>query len=167
MPVKTPMKLSIRGKHRFLPNKAIRAYLQWLFRDLMPDRADSLRLTVSFQKLRGFEAICYASENNETYRINIDPKLTKLNTMCTLAHEMVHVRQYATGQLSTCVVSGSIIWKGRALNNRDYWTTPWEIEAYGREVGLYARYREWLRNQPLTARKSANLRALPYACKTR
>ena len=55
----------------------------------------------------------------------------------TLAHELVHVKQYITGEL-TWRDSG-LLWKGE-LCTAEYLTeqleAPYEIEAYGREKGL-------------------------------
>ena len=77
----------------------------------------------------------------------------------TLAHEMVHLKQYAKNEMSGLIGPGySHIWKGvpyklnskrspkKAKGNKiklrqdgsDYYYQPWEIEAYGLEVGLYA-----------------------------
>lgn len=72
----------------------------------------------------------------------------------TLAHEMVHVKQYAKREL----VSGLMVaakdglkitckWMGKIWMSKgkedDYYDSPWEIEAYGREVGLYKRWVEY------------------------
>lgn len=69
----------------------------------------------------------------------------------TLAHEMVHVKQYAKRELVSGVfvaAKGGLkitskwmgeIWKPKAKED-NYYDSPWEIEAYGREVGLYKRW---------------------------
>ena len=55
----------------------------------------------------------------------------------TLAHELVHVKQYIMGDLTWR--DKGLLWKGE-LCTADYLTeqleTPYEIEAYGREKGL-------------------------------
>ena len=77
----------------------------------------------------------------------------------TLAHEMVHLKQYAKNEMSGLVGPGCAhAWKGvpyklnskmspkKAKGNKiklrqdgsDYYYQPWEIEAYGLEVGLFA-----------------------------
>lgn len=70
----------------------------------------------------------------------------------TLAHEMVHVKQYAKNELSkvmTAARGGKGIriaskWQGQIWDPKKkedaYWDCPWEIEAYGREVGLYQKW---------------------------
>lgn len=64
-----------------------------------------------------------------------------------LAHEMVHVKQYRTGELKELIRAKKIKFNGKEYSdeyytNADlYYDAPWEIEAYGREIGLY---RKWL-----------------------
>jgi hypothetical protein len=54
----------------------------------------------------------------------------------TLAHEMVHVKQFAL-----CETNESLTrWKGNRVSESDYWKEPWEVEAYGLEVGLWTKF---------------------------
>ena len=64
-----------------------------------------------------------------------------------LGHEMVHVKQHAKNELQTghaVAARGGLkiyskwmgeIWKPKGKEDH-YFDSPWEIEAYGREVGL-------------------------------
>ena len=55
----------------------------------------------------------------------------------TLAHELVHVKQYVLGELKSRDVG--LLYKGinhEAMNLMEYFELPYEIEAYGREKGL-------------------------------
>ena len=55
----------------------------------------------------------------------------------TLAHELVHVKQYLVGDLSWR--DKGMLWKGELFAPEyltDHLETPYEIEAYGREKGL-------------------------------
>jgi len=55
----------------------------------------------------------------------------------TLAHEIVHVKQYVMGELRWR--DAGLLYKGinhGAMNLMDYFELPYEIEAYGREKGL-------------------------------
>jgi hypothetical protein len=73
--------------------------------------------------------------------------------MKTLAHEMVHVKQYAKNQLykRLALAKGGFgtdsVWEGKSWkpkrNEHKYFDSPWEIEAYGREVGMYHRWLEY------------------------
>ena len=72
----------------------------------------------------------------------------------TLAHEMVHVKQHAKNELQTghaVAARGGLkiyskwmgeIWKPKGKEDH-YFDAPWEIEAYGREVGLYAKWNHY------------------------
>jgi hypothetical protein len=56
---------------------------------------------------------------------------------------MVHVKQFATGELVDNPSGKTVKWQGKRVTLRDddgYWTLPWEIEAYGRELGLFVRW---------------------------
>lgn len=60
----------------------------------------------------------------------------------TLAHEMVHLKQFALGELrmmSRCNKWHGKVWSQKADELDDYYDSPWEIEAFGREEGLYLR----------------------------
>lgn len=70
----------------------------------------------------------------------------------TLAHEMVHVKQYAKNELGkelSLARGGKGLrivtrWQGDLWSPKSkedgYWDAPWEIEAYGREVGLHHKW---------------------------
>ena len=54
------------------------------------------------------------------------------------AHEMVHVKQWARGELKDVMRGYSLCkWKGELVDTEkvEYYDTPWEIEAFGREYG--------------------------------
>lgn len=57
-----------------------------------------------------------------------------------LAHEIVHSKQYAKKELND---STDCWMKKRVPGNIDYWDQPWEIEAYGRELGMLIRFVEF------------------------
>lgn len=77
---------------------------------------------------------CTELENNE-YEIDVKRTLRLRDMLCTLAHELVHVKQYELGELS----QGS-------ESHINYWDRPSEIEAHGREVGLFI---QWCEQQRL------------------
>lgn len=78
------------------------------------------------------------------FEIGISPKLGLKPTLRTLAHEMVHVEQSATGRRYTYVRNDDLVrWEKDKFSeaDNDYWSLPWEIEAHGKEAGLYAKYK--------------------------
>ena len=60
----------------------------------------------------------------------------------TLAHEMIHVKQFAKGEMYDHIHAAKVRWKNKNYNvdEIDYWDYPWEIEAYGKELGLYVKF---------------------------
>ena len=61
-----------------------------------------------------------------------------LEILKTLGHELVHVKQYALGELTTDRY-GALRYNGVHYNPKnllEYFDLPYEIEAYGREKGL-------------------------------
>lgn len=81
------------------------------------------------------------------FRVSINRRLA--DPLHILAHEMVHVKQYALGELHYNYDDEDydFHWKGhkrRFPKHRDEWDlyfdSPWEIEAAGKARGLYMRY---------------------------
>jgi hypothetical protein len=68
----------------------------------------------------------------------------------TLAHEMVHVKQFARGELRDLMSEKDLVnWKGKRYkasndNDKEYRNYPWEIEAYSLEKELYEAYIEYI-----------------------
>jgi hypothetical protein len=63
--------------------------------------------------------------------------------METIAHEMVHVKQYSKGELVDLSRSNSTRWQNNIIDkSTNYWDLPWEIEAHGKELGLFIRWAE-------------------------
>lgn len=78
-----------------------------------------------------------------TFEIEIHSKLKLRRLLETVAHEMVHVKQYARGELYQGSRVNKHRWQGKWLDkDPDYWDQPWEIEAHGRECGLFVRWAE-------------------------
>jgi hypothetical protein len=79
--------------------------------------------------------------------IDVDADLPRTNTLLTLAHEVVHVKQYATGELRDYRKRyHRTRWQGKVVDEHEvyYYDLPWEIEAHGREGGMYIRWQEQL-----------------------
>jgi len=69
--------------------------------------------------------------------------ITRLkNLLIDLGHELVHVKQYLNNEVFD-YKNGDVRYKGSYFdssyheNEEAYYDSPWEIEAYGRELGLY------------------------------
>jgi hypothetical protein len=80
--------------------------------------------------------------------------LGKSNPIYTLAHEMVHVKQFETGQMSIIKRDNVYyrLWMGEefAISENyidDEIMSPWEVEAYGKEIGLYHFWKKRNKNE--------------------
>lgn len=78
-----------------------------------------------------------------SFELEIHSKMSLRKVLETVAHEMVHVKQYARGELYEGSRIAKHRWQGKWLaKDPDYWEQPWEIEAHGREAGLFIRWAE-------------------------
>lgn len=85
-------------------------------------------------------AQCYR-QGPRYYLIEIDSGLPMRTILASLAHELVHVKQYVRGELS--YDGENEIFRGEVYGpDHGYWDLPSEIEAHGRERGLLFRYIE-------------------------
>jgi hypothetical protein len=67
----------------------------------------------------------------------------KINMFKVLAHEMVHVKQHAKGEAKDKFKKDKYVtlWFGEKYDDdTSYWDQPWEIEAYGLENSLVAKF---------------------------
>ena len=70
------------------------------------------------------------------FEIELNPNIGARRILETLAHEMVHVKQFAL-----CETNQSLTrWKGIKIKEEDYYIQPWEVEAFGLEVGLFTKF---------------------------
>lgn len=119
---------------------------------MSPRLRNSLELTIRYTKGIYEEhnecGNCMWEDDNHrprefTIEIEKDQSLRKaLESVC---HEMVHVKQFATGQMKDLLKGRQYIKFDGVEYNRDklsYWDYPWEIEAMGRELGLFVRWAE-------------------------
>jgi len=97
----------------------------------------------------------YTGRNPRDFKIVIDPyRIMKddwgreLNysewvskLLRTLAHEMIHVKQYIMGELT--YKRGAMCWNGKKvgwMSGEEYYCSPHEVEAYGKEKWLQLGY---------------------------
>ena len=78
--------------------------------------------------------------------ISIDPNLSKKMTLIVLAHEMVHVKQYAKGELKDMLRTNKVKYLGELYDDEkmSYWSHPWEKEARKLETTLYNEFKNSL-----------------------
>lgn len=73
-----------------------------------------------------------------SFIIELKNSLNEETKLKTLAHEMVHIKQYIRGELNEQMS----IWKGRKVDSDkiSYADQPWEIEAESTAIKLYDEY---------------------------
>ena len=132
--------------------KHVESMVNFCIAKLMP-RMKNLDVTVRLKDLTNKHAygFCMADPEGEATRsdrprefdIEVHSKMKLRKVLETVAHEMVHVKQYARGELYQGVRIAKHRWQGKYVSNRmSYWDTPWEIEAHGREAGLFVQWAE-------------------------
>jgi hypothetical protein len=137
------MKLSIVNcpdKNRFRPY--VKRAAEFYAKELMTDKMlENVFIRIRFKDCK--DALGYAEimEYNDSgkpreFEIELNSRVNGGEILRALAHEMVHVKQYVY-----CETNESLTrWKGSKVTEGDYWEEPWEIEAYGREVGLFNKF---------------------------
>ena len=102
----------------------------------------TLNIFVRKSEDRGSCEVALGAKNPKNFDIILNP-YEEESILQTLAHEMVHLKQFATGELrmmSKCSKWKGEVWKNKTDEMDDYYDSPWEIEAFGREQGLFLRY---------------------------
>lgn len=72
------------------------------------------------------------------FLIELHPYISGVEILKTLAHEFVHVKQYVEEKLN----EEQTEWNGQAIDSDavDYYSLPWEVQAFGLEVGLFTNF---------------------------
>jgi len=85
------------------------------------------------------------------FTIRVDAGMNMQMTLKTIAHEMVHVKQYAKDEMKQLFSVNKTRFKGEYISaDTDYWDLPWEVEAHGREHGLFI---QWVEKEGLGKKK--------------
>ena len=135
-----------------LCKEAVKFYGKFLLGENLYNKISiKLKFDETIIKSKDF-AYCGWDDNNHRSReftIVISPVLNRKLMLKTLAHEMVHVKQYAKGELKDYLISNKSKWKGEVFihDEVEYWFQPWEIEAHGMEMGLYLKFVEHMRGK--------------------
>ena len=145
------MLLHIKGS-----NKKVRKVVEqaaWYYAEkLMGKRLlGSLEITINLKKnlltKEGNEGSAIWEDDgyrSREFSIELDTTVKIRNLLITLAHEMVHVKQWAKNEMYEYMEPHMVRFKGEKihLKETDYWDYPWEIEAYGKQLGLFVRFCE-------------------------
>lgn len=149
------------GKDGPLIEDALRFFCHILFHGNMLNR---MSFYVNKNPTMELEGECWPEDMaNRTFVIEIRGAPEDDSPCETLAHELVHCKQWAKGQIaatSTIVArkkSDGVIevattfvetWHGKVWKpqrgEHPYFDAPWEVEAYGKALGLVARWNDYL-----------------------
>ena len=118
-------------------------------KNLMTERlCRNLTIDIIIRSNMREHGICTPIEFNKSnkprgFEIELRKKKSLKSMISTLAHEMVHVKQYAVGEMNEY----DNVWQGKKINIRkmDYFSLPWEQEAYSRENDLLKLYKNHFR----------------------
>jgi len=138
--------------------KATNSIARWSAHKLMTNRmANSLSVNIALVKdlfvKEGVYGDCgeqeseYSARRPKKFKIRVDSSMALRPMLTTVAHEMVHVKQYATEELRGVSQRISFLpmmrYKGELYyDHMQYWEQPWEIEAHGWERGLFEMWAE-------------------------
>ena len=143
------MRITVKGGSSN-QKKRIISIVQFCASTLMP-RIKNLDITVRLKDLskQNVYGYCTADPEGDAERLDrprvfdleIHSKMKLRKILETVAHEMVHVKQFAKGELYQSSRNSKHRWQGQWVNkDPDYWDCPWEIEAFGRQPGLFLRW---------------------------
>ena len=119
-------------------NSAMVFFRQSLFDD-RPRLGMNTIVDVRVKKNNGADGWCEVEDDDRRPReflILLEKSLDELSLLYTLAHEMVHVWQFATGRLKHMADGGWKYQGKKYSSDTPYIERPWEGEAYEKEQEL-------------------------------
>tara|TARA_B110000503_G_C7043328_1_gene369157 strand:- start:264 stop:731 length:468 start_codon:yes stop_codon:yes gene_type:complete len=147
------MQLKVRGKGALTRNQ-IKTAIPYMMKLMNSHRIlDNSEILVKFEHL-DCHATCYMHEPGE-FEISLSNKLNSKKCLFALAHELVHVKQFARKELEMGMYQAKFKSVVYDLSKIHYYDLPFEIEAHGREEGLVSRYCQYVRSQQKTSSKVA------------
>ena len=137
-------------------NKAVRKLVEsaaWYYAEKLMGKRTIANLDISINLKKNLvkdincEGTATWEDDNiwpKEFLIEIDAGEKIRNLLITLAHEMVHVKQWAKNEMYEYYKLDEVRFNKTKFNTSkiDYWDYPWEIEAFGRQLGLFVRFCE-------------------------
>lgn len=144
------IRIATYGKPTVVTPDLARQALRFFTERLMSKRmCSNLYVRLVFKdgmvKETGLEATCLWEDDNlrpREFTITVDSGLSRRKLLLSLAHEVVHIKQYATGQLRYFLRGPNCKWMGKAYDDTAvaYDELPWEVEAWNYEHRLYREF---------------------------
>lgn len=120
---------------------------------LEKDVIKHIELDIEIVYDKEYSGHCVTEEDKikpNVFTIYLNPEYEEFSIFDTLAHEMVHLKQFTTDELYNILamdnddINLGHVWKGERYVPQEgeilCLEAPWEQEAYGRQVGLYYRW---------------------------
>jgi len=128
----------IGGKKK--ERELMKSLAEFCVKKMMPRKKNlDVEITIhrNLESKQGLLGAVVDTDDTNTFEMDICHTMSLRKKLLTVAHEMVHVKQFTRGELkhTECVHTKS--WNGTSYHEDAYWNCPWEIEAYGRELGLF------------------------------
>ena len=137
-------------------NKSVRKLVEiaaWYYAEKLMGKRIIANLEININLKRNFirdtgcEGTAIWEDENiwpKEFLIELDSGVKLRNLLITLAHEMVHVKQWAKNEMYEYMKLDEVRFNKTKFNMSDinYWDYPWEIEAFGRQLGLFVRFCE-------------------------
>ena len=144
------MHLTITNKAKNVDTKTIKRATAFYADSLMRNH-EKIDLYLDFEKdlQKNYKDEGWiVAEGGNRYTITLDPKFSKRKILIALAHEMVHLKQYHSRKFTYNKQNKMHRFNGKSYREgMNYWNRPWEIEAFGRELGLYRMFMEYNKNE--------------------
>lgn len=147
------MKVYLRNKNDKICGEELRFAARFIYAHLVSDHIfERTKLTIESIPMKNtchgytiVETSEILKRHPKKFRIQINSKLGHKKQLLTLAHELVHAKQFTKNELGTTTNKNNqrlTKWQGKLVNEsvQSYFDLPWEIEAHGREYGLWKRY---------------------------
>ena len=105
-----------------------------------------IKLIRNLTDKEGMEGSCIWDEwesksTPRSYTIELDSSVSLRNILISLAHEFVHVKQWISGEMYEYEEPNKVRFMKKKVDTSklNYFDYPWEIEAFGRQLGLFVR----------------------------
>ena len=148
------LKIAIRENNDVLTKKEIRHIIRFTGNFLLGKRmCGNITVVLRNKVFKKYEWGYCGPTNYDNYRhrefeILLNSSTTRKNQIVTILHEMIHLKQYARGEL-VCYSGMNLKWLGQKIDvtEMEYVNYPWEIEANLSEKVLYELYMEHVRHE--------------------
>ena len=143
------MKLRIYGQNKKVSREELRLATKIMLAHLL-SRQMLKNITIYIRqkpnlRLSGLPVYAFVYGRDDRYpprsfTIWLDSKPGKRMQLRSLAHELTHIKQHATGECRH-LKSGLVRWRDKHSKESVSFFAPWEIDATGHENALYEAYK--------------------------